>query len=147
MYEDVRCITPVNVISEWKKKIHIEELKIHILKIDTEGHDFIILNSLFKYIIEEKKQFMLPLLIMFESKIKPASFPKTKVILIKLGYVCSNLHQPGKPENLYGTYLFIYIYLIFNLYYILFYTGDIFCILRKPLSRIDLFDIKLDIFN
>jgi hypothetical protein len=83
--------------------LNINEMRIHILKIDTEGHDFIILNSFFNYIIKETKRYMLPLLLLFEYKIKPLKYLKTKEILLKLGYICSDTHIPGNSYIIYDN--------------------------------------------
>jgi hypothetical protein len=85
--------------NEYRKRNKIRFFP-HVIKIDTEGHDFEILSQYLKDISEHSTEIPLPLLIQFESKlIRPYDLKRLDEQLVKLEYESTLIHRPGVNEG------------------------------------------------
>jgi len=92
--EEVRCVTPTEIMKDWNENLNVNgtllgggkisqktvarprRRRIHILKIDVEGHDFEVLMGFFQ---DGTLQGELPLMINFEAKSINKKFDTAKV--------------------------------------------------------------------
>lgn len=97
--EDVPCKTASDIVKDWavidlKNRLGVSRTKvkekrlprIHVLKIDAEGHDFQVLSS---FLRDEVPTEALPLLICFEAKSMHENLPRAREIMAARGYVVS----------------------------------------------------------
>ena len=115
MIEEVNCVTPDDICNEWTKVVlesnpaansgrkKNRKMRIHVLKIDVEGHDFDVLMGFMK---KDAIPSELPIMINFEAKSIAKKYPIAKERMEALGYVVSQFAQDGfailKPNAMFG---------------------------------------------
>jgi len=115
MVEEVKCVTPDDICEDWTKNVlesdpaanigrkKNKKMRIHVLKIDVEGHDFDVLMGFMK---KDAIPAELPIMINFEAKSIAKKYPAAKERMEALGYVVSQFAQDGfailKPSSMFG---------------------------------------------
>ena len=95
--EFVRCLTANDILRDWAASLNrvsgskIKKMRVHVLKVDVEGHDYQVLSSFFD--MDEDSQ--LPLLISFEAKSIGQYWDVLKEKMESLGYAVSHFANDG----------------------------------------------------
>jgi FkbM family methyltransferase len=91
----VRCLTPTEVLWQWvgteskiakSKSNRPKRKRVHVLKIDAEGHDFKVLMGFLRGITNQVE---LPLIISYEAKSMMGNLPLAREVMEGLGYINS----------------------------------------------------------